>query len=104
VSSVRITPPVDQTNTAPAGKATTLGLTVTRQKGSAAKAAKTLTVDVSYDDGKTWKKAVVKGSGATWTIGVTHPKAAGFVSLRVLLTDQAGNTLKQTVKRAYRIG
>jgi subtilisin family serine protease len=103
VSSVRIAPPVDATNTVPAGKAATLGLAVTRQKNSSAKAVKTLTVDVSYDDGKTWKKAVVKGSGASWTIGVTHPKAAGFASLRVLLTDKDGNTLKQTIKRAYRI-
>jgi hypothetical protein len=104
VSSVRITPPVDQTNTAPAGRTVKLGVTVTRQKGSAAKAVKSLVVEVSYDDGKTWKKAVVKGSGATWTAAVTHPAAAGFASLRVQLTDQGGNTLKQTVKRAYRIG
>ncbi|MBQ0997520.1 hypothetical protein [Streptomyces sp. RK62] len=31
-----------------------------------------------------------------------HPAGPGTVSLRVALTDADGNTLKQTIHRAYR--
>jgi hypothetical protein len=48
-----------------------------------------LVVEVSTDEGRTWK--------ATRTV----PAGTGTVSLRVTATDQAGNSVKQTVLRAY---
>jgi subtilisin family serine protease len=103
LSAVRYTPTLDADNAAPAGKPFTIGVTVQRQPGAQAHAVKTLTVDVSYDDGRTWQPATLKrAAGTTWTATVTHPGTAGFVSLRAKSTDTAGNSVDQTIIRAYR--
>lgn len=56
---------------------------------------RSLKVEVSTDDGRVWRPAVVAGSTALVLPGRTP------VSLRVTATDTAGNSLKQTVIRAY---
>jgi hypothetical protein len=99
LSTVQFAPPVDERNTAPAGQAVTVPITVRAQPGSAAGANRGLDVEVSYDDGATWSAATVRDGSAL----VTHPGAAGFVSLRATATDTAGNTVRQTVIRAYAI-
>lgn len=66
------------------GAATTLGVS-------------RLQVQVSYDDGASWRAAPMIGNGAV----ITPPTHATHVSLRVNLTDGAGNTLDQTIVRAY---
>jgi subtilisin family serine protease len=103
LSSVRFVPPVDLSNTAPAGRTVAISIGIDRQAGSAATRNKSLTVEVSYDDGRTWKRVTVRGSGDARTAVVAHPATAGFVSLRATAADTAGNTVKQTVIRAYRI-
>jgi hypothetical protein len=60
---------------------------------------RSLSVQVSYDDGKTWKAAPVIAG----VVVLNHPKGPGFVSLRARATDVQGNTLEQTVIRAYKI-
>jgi subtilisin family serine protease len=102
LSSVRFTPPVDLTNTAPAGKIVQIGVGIDRQAGSSATRMKSLTVEVSFDDGYSWKKVTLRGAGDARTAVVAHRAAAGFVSLRVTGADTAGNTVRQTVVRAYR--
>ena len=58
-----------------------------------------LAFKVSYDNGRTWKTAkAVDGRH----LKLRHPAKAGTVSLRATLTDADGNTLEQTVYRAYR--
>ena len=57
-----------------------------------------LAFQVSYDEGKTWQTA--KSVGGTH-LSLKHPATAGSVSLRAELTDRAGNTLTQTIERAY---
>ncbi|WP_306215632.1 hypothetical protein [Actinoplanes sp. RD1] len=58
-----------------------------------------LSAQVSYDDGATWREAAPAGTAAT----VTYPAGSGFVSLR--LTATAGTSaFEQTVIRAYRFG
>jgi hypothetical protein len=64
-------------------------------------------VEVSYDDGKTWKSVAVSAKG-TNTFGATirHPRAKdvpGAVSLRITASDNQGNTVKQTMPVAYRL-
>lgn len=59
-----------------------------------------LEVEVSFDDGATWRKAPVTGG----KVVVRHEPGAGFTSLRGTATDAAGNTGQVTVVRAYRIG
>ncbi|MDG4824873.1 S8 family serine peptidase [Asanoa sp. WMMD1127] len=56
---------------------------------------RTLRVDVSTNDGGTWRTAVVRDGVALVPPGHTP------VSLRVGATDRAGNTVDQTVIRAY---
>lgn len=100
VSVVRFAPALDNTNTAPAGRRFTVPVTVQPQPGSAAGPARTLRVDVSYDDGATWLRAPLDRSGAAV---LHHPAAEGYVSLRASAADAAGNTVEQTIIRAYHI-
>ena len=58
-----------------------------------------LDFEVSYDEGRTWK-AAKKVHGTR--LSLHHPAQPGTVSLRARLTDRDGNTLVQTVERAYR--
>ncbi|MCX2954682.1 S8 family serine peptidase [Lentzea sp. NEAU-D7] len=60
---------------------------------------KRLTVEVSYDDGRTWKQAQVAGD----KVVLHHPKGAKSASLRAKTTDAAGNTGEVTIISAYKI-
>lgn len=61
-----------------------------------------LKLSVSYDDGVTWQQIKTRKSGRSeYTAVLKHPKAPGAVSLRTEGVDAAGNTIKQTIKRAY---
>ncbi|MEU4237509.1 S8 family serine peptidase [Actinoplanes sp. NPDC026619] len=57
--------------------------------------ARSVAVSLSSDDGATWRPAI--GLGGTFVV----PAGKGPVSLRVTATDRDGNTVKQTVLRAY---
>jgi subtilisin family serine protease len=56
-----------------------------------------LSVEASFDDGRTWQPVPSTLSDVT----ITHPRGTRYVSLRVHATDSAGNTVTQTVIRAY---
>ncbi|MCF3124040.1 S8 family serine peptidase [Streptomyces arenae] len=56
----------------------------------------------SYDEGETWTAADTVERGGTWTATVDHAGASGKqVWLRTRLTDAHGNSVAQTVARAY---
>ncbi|WP_430781645.1 hypothetical protein [Actinoplanes sp. G11-F43] len=99
VTTVRFSPPVDLTGTAPAGRAVRIPVRLDQQIASRVRA---VTVEVSYDDGSTWRRVPVTGSGTHRTVTVHHPVAAGFVSLRATAATRGG-TAEQTVIRAYAI-
>ncbi|GIM95488.1 S8 family serine peptidase [Paractinoplanes toevensis] len=101
LSTVRFSPNLDDHNAATAGRRFEIPVTVEQQPGSTAGTAKSVKVEVSYDDGKTWQRADVRGSGNHRVATVHHPRGAGFASLRVASTDTKGNTVSQTVIRAY---
>ncbi len=100
--TVGLDPRVNLVNTAPAGTPFAFPATVARQPGSGTAAVRSLTVAISNDDGKTWKPLRVVRSGAKWTVTGANPKS-GFVSLRAKATDAQGNTVEQTVTRAYAV-
>ena len=100
---VRFAPRLDAHNAAPAGRSFQIPVTVRRQPGAPGASVRSLTVDVSYDDGKTWQKAPLRRDGGGWVASVRHPAAAGFVSLRASSTDTSGNTVTHTVVHAYRL-
>ncbi|MFC0526908.1 S8 family serine peptidase [Phytohabitans kaempferiae] len=99
LSTVRFAPRVDSENAAPAGQVATIPVSVVAQPDSAAGPNTSLRVEVSYDDGVTWSPAPVAAGQAT----VDHPARDGYVSLRATAVDSAGNTVTQTVIRAYKL-
>lgn len=101
--AVTFKPALDANNAAPAGTSFAIPLTVAPQPGAATSSVKTVTVDYSTDDGATWSSATVSGTNGAYTATVTHPSATGYVSLRAHAEDWAGNTVTETVTRAYRI-
>jgi hypothetical protein len=59
-------------------------------------------VQVSFDDGTTWSPATATSlGGGVFRVTVTQPDTSGYVSVRVSLTDAAGDKLRQTIIRAY---
>ncbi|MGW3807796.1 S8 family peptidase [Micromonospora sp. NPDC005113] len=99
LTTARPTPALDDTNTARAGRAMTIPVALDRHPGSTAAPNRTLGVSASFDDGRTWVALPVHHGVAL----IKHPRRPGFVSLRMTATDTAGNTVAQTIQRAYRI-
>lgn len=98
---LRFAPNLDNTNAAPAGRRFTIPLYLQRNGSDAPGAALRPSVEVSYDDGATWRPAPVSRHHDRWTATVDHPADAKFVSLRSSVSDPDGNTQRQTIIRAY---
>jgi subtilisin family serine protease len=62
---------------------------------------RSLRVEVSYDEGKTWQRVLVLRLGQGYVALLVHPKKGDYVSLRTVASDYAGNTFEETVIRAY---
>ncbi|WP_245687135.1 S8 family peptidase [Streptacidiphilus griseoplanus] len=58
-------------------------------------------LEVSYDDGVTWLRSGTDRSGDGWRTRLHAPGSAHFVSLRVTAGDSAGNSVSQTITRAF---
>ncbi|MGW5360386.1 S8 family serine peptidase [Actinopolymorpha pittospori] len=106
LSVIRFAPRVDQFNRNHEGRLALVPLSVEAQPGSKAGRILHLQVDVSVDDGKTWRRAVVDNAGGDrWLARVRTPASgADYVSLRAKATDAKGNSVEQTVMRAYAVG
>lgn len=60
-----------------------------------------LRVSSSVDEGRTWTPAAAKPSGGpVWTVTVDQP-TGDYVWLRTEARDSSGNTVTQTIQRAY---
>ncbi|MGW3497950.1 S8 family peptidase [Streptomyces sp. NPDC001020] len=82
------------------GQSITLG--VTGHAGYQPGALRAAKLSYSYDGGTTWSKAATAEHEGTWTATVNHAGASGKqVTLKVELTDTNGNSVTQTVTRAY---
>ncbi|MFF9620431.1 S8 family serine peptidase [Streptomyces griseosporeus] len=57
-------------------------------------------LEVSYDDGKTWRAVPLTGGGASWHGTLTVPRAAASVSLRASARDDRGGRVRQEILRA----
>jgi subtilisin family serine protease len=98
---VRATTDVDDRGAAPAGGLHLLQLEVERVQPGAAPVSR-LELEVSLDEGATWRSAPVLRVGDHAVALVRHPDT-GFVSLRTRAVDADGNGVEQTVVRAYRV-
>ncbi|MGN9907466.1 S8 family serine peptidase [Phytohabitans sp. LJ34] len=101
VMVVRFAPHLDDHNAAKAGKRSTYPVFVQQGAGATYGNLTTLTVEVSYDDGVTWKAAPVSGTGLDRKVTVYHPAGKAFVSLRATAADDRGTSVTQTIIRAY---
>ncbi|MET8976358.1 S8 family serine peptidase [Streptomyces sp. NPDC004539] len=102
LSVVRFTPQLSLAGTAKAGVRLTVPVSV---QGPAADkgAVKSLTVQVSYDAGRTWKATPAHtGKNGARYLTLAHPVKPATVGLRATLTDRAGNTVTETLPTAYR--
>jgi hypothetical protein len=59
------------------------------------------TLEVSYDDGATWRAVRLQRSGSGWSGRLDAPASAEYVSVRATARDTAGNSVSQTVQRAF---
>jgi subtilisin family serine protease len=101
IMGIRFAPRLDDHNRAPSGRRFSFPVEVRRRADAELGTLSSLTVDVSYDDGRTWRRAPLVGSGDERTVDVRHPRGAGYVSLRACATDSAGNRVEQTIIHAY---
>ncbi|MEU9384963.1 S8 family serine peptidase, partial [Streptomyces sp. NPDC048279] len=87
-----------------AGRRAAVSVTPSHLAGAAgAGAIRTVTLDVSYDDGVTWHRTTPRRQGSAWTATLNAPSKARFASLRAVAKDAKGNTVDQTVIRAFGI-
>ena len=100
LSAIRFLPTLNERGV---GRSAALPIEVQRQPGSAAGAVRTLSVEVSYDDGQTWRRVPVIRFGRRGVAVMNHPTGPEFVSLRAESADSHGNTVRQTVIHAFRI-
>lgn len=88
---------------APAGTATHIDIHVKSQPDAPIPDVTSLHVEVSFNDGRTWRNIAATGSGRTWTATVHNPPTAGYVSLRATAVVTNGNSVTDTIIRAYRV-
>jgi len=103
VSTVRFTPALTLSGTAKAGTTLTIPVTVQKQQGSIAAANKTLSVQVSFNNGRTWTNLPVRRVNGSPAVQVKNPSTAGFVSIRATATDVVGNTAHVSILHAYEV-
>ncbi|NBF00189.1 hypothetical protein FE391_43195 [Nonomuraea sp. KC401] len=103
--AVRFSPEgLDDSNRAEPGGTTRLPLWVERNPGSTDADVESIRLEMSADDGATWRPVPVTRTGSGWTATLQNPDQAGYVSLRAVVTDAAGDGVTQTITRAYAVG
>lgn len=102
MAAVRFAPDLDERNRVRAGRLFAFPVTVEQQAGATFGRPRALTVEASYDDGRSWYPVPLLGTGWQHRVAVVyHPRWASYVSLRASATDSAGNQVNQTIIRAY---
>ncbi|MEV0649652.1 S8 family serine peptidase [Phytomonospora sp. NPDC050363] len=86
---------------APAGRWQPLDLEVYQPSGAADLATTSLALDISYDDGATWRTVPLLRLGDHAKAFVRHPADARFVSVRMTATDSAGGSYTGTMIRSF---
>ncbi|MFF3492619.1 S8 family serine peptidase [Streptomyces sp. NPDC002795] len=98
----RMTFPEDGMKTLAARDGQKIALTATGHAGYEPGALTKAALSYSYDGGETWTEAKTSKQDGEWTATVAHAGASGEqVTLKAELTDAKGNSVTQTVNRAY---
>ncbi|WP_394834471.1 hypothetical protein LVJ94_49045 [Pendulispora rubella] len=98
--ALRYSPKLDDHGRAIAGLPSTFEVRA-EHNGGKGPPLRQLDVFVSYDDGQRWEQAPVVGLGDARRVFVRYPSDAEFVSLRGVAVDEEGNSVTQTLIRAY---
>ncbi|MFJ5304242.1 S8 family peptidase [Streptomyces sp. NPDC088350] len=93
--NVRYSPRLATDTSAPAGRPVRVPVTVEGARGG----VRSLTVEVSYDEGKTWQRA----ASTAGDIRLRPATGVSSVSLRAKVVDCRGNTAEQTIIRAFKV-
>ncbi|MEU5887143.1 S8 family serine peptidase [Streptomyces sp. NPDC047461] len=94
--------PEDGLKTLPARDGQRIALTAGGHAGYEPGGLTSVKLAYSYDDGETWTQARTSRKGTVWEAYVDHNTATGKqVTLRADMTDANGNSVSQTVSRAY---
>lgn len=96
--AVRFGPKLDDHNRA--GRVLTVPITVERNGTGNVTDIKDPSVEVSYDEGKTWKPMPLRKTRTGWQVTLLHPHGAKNVSFKARAAD-AGGEVQQTIIRAY---
>jgi subtilisin family serine protease len=99
--SIRFAPPNLNPRNILRARSVILPITVQKPQDSPESTLTGLTLDVSSDDGYSWQPVTVTRTGFTATARIVHPGNADHISLRARATDSLGNTVEQTIIRAY---
>ncbi|MFI9773406.1 S8 family peptidase [Streptomyces sp. NPDC051956] len=94
--------PQDDLKTLPATDGQRITLTATGHAGYTPGKITSAELSYSYDGGTTWTEAPTGERDGKWSATVNHAGASGKpVTLKAELTDSKGNSVTQTVTRAY---
>ncbi|MEU8080045.1 PA domain-containing protein, partial [Catellatospora citrea] len=87
----------------PAGTTQRIGLKpVSMDLGTVPGKITKVTLDVSYDDGATWRKVTLsKGADGYWNGAFETARKPGFISVRASAQTDAGYSVKHEIIRAY---
>jgi subtilisin family serine protease len=91
---------VDTDTAGRADRHAALTVTASQLPGTTAAVGKP-SVDISYDDGATWQHAGLDRHGDGWRTQLHAPRSAGFATLRVTDRDASGDSVSQTITRAF---
>ncbi|MFE7508692.1 S8 family serine peptidase [Promicromonospora sp. NPDC057488] len=83
-----------------ASRTTRLAVTPSHLPGIEARVGRP-TVEVSYDDGATWKRLDLSRDHDAWSARLSAPRGAQFATLRTVVEDGEGNRVAQTLTRAF---
>ncbi|MEQ7008201.1 hypothetical protein ABN028_18685 [Actinopolymorpha sp. B17G11] len=104
VSVVRFAPPVDARNRVLGSGPTLVPVTVQSQLGKPNLTVRTLAIQASTDDGRTWTPVrLMRRPHGEQVAVVPHPFRRAYVSLRTRVVDIHGNRSEQTITRAYAV-
>ncbi|WP_328323070.1 S8 family serine peptidase [Kribbella sp. NBC_00382] len=100
VSLIQLDYAIDTDVAGRAGRHDDLTISPKWSVSSTAEGLRQPSLDISYDDGKTWQRAALRSTGKGWTTRLDGPRD-GFVSLRVHADDGKGAGIDQTITRAF---
>jgi hypothetical protein len=96
--AVRFAPPVDAQQRVTRLVPTVVPVHIDHNAGGQ---VRSLSLHVSHDDGLTWRAAPVVNINGRWFTLLSHPGGANTVSLKASAKDAMGNTVDQTIHRAF---